>query len=101
MAALEVVRDEDAQRYVLRRGGEELGFAEFRPAGPTRVILPHTVIDEGHEHEGLGSTLARGVLDDLRARGAEVVPLCPFIAAFIDRHPEYDDLVTPALRRAR
>jgi uncharacterized protein len=97
----EVVRVDAAERYELRVDGAVLGYAEFRPAGEGRVILPHTVVEEGHEGKGLGATLARGTLDDLRARGTQVIPTCPFIAAFIQRHPEYDDLVVPALRPRR
>jgi predicted GNAT family acetyltransferase len=40
----------------------------------------------------VGSKLAKFVLDDARARGRKVSPLCPFIAAWMKRHPEYDDL---------
>ena len=45
------------------------------------------------EGQGLGARLARFALDDARERGLRVVPLCPFIAAFVKRHPEYQDLV--------
>jgi predicted GNAT family acetyltransferase len=41
----------------------------------------------------VGSQLVRGALDDLRARGLRVVPLCPFVAAYLRRHPEDADLV--------
>lgn len=94
----EVHRNDDAQRYELSLGGAVVGFAEFRPAGAEAVMLPHTVVDEGHEGEGLGSQLARFALDDIRAQGKRVVPMCPFIAAYIQRHPEYTDLVHPQQR---
>ncbi|MFC6663258.1 GNAT family N-acetyltransferase, partial [Deinococcus multiflagellatus] len=87
-----------AARYELRQGQQVLGYAEFRPAGEDAVMLPHTVVDEGHEGQGLGSLLARGALDDVRAQGKRVVPMCPFIAAYIRRHPEYTDLVHPQQR---
>ena len=45
---------------------------------------------EGH---GVGSALVQGALEDIRARGLKVRPLCPFVAAYIERHPEYGDLV--------
>ena len=62
------------------------------------MIVAHTEIDERREGEGLGSELVRGVLDRIRASGKTVIPLCPFTAAYIQRHPEYVDLVDPGLR---
>jgi hypothetical protein len=60
---------------------------------PGTVVLVHTEVSPTVEGEGLGSRLVSGALDDIRARGLEVVPLCPFAAAYIRRHPEYADLV--------
>ena len=72
--------------------GELAGFALYVRRGG-RVYFVHTEIDPGHEGEGLGSALAKGALDAERALGEPVVPLCPFIRGYIDRHPEYADLV--------
>jgi predicted GNAT family acetyltransferase len=47
----------------------------------------------GHGH---GSTLVRAALDDVRARGLSVIPLCPFVKAYIEKHPEYADLLKTA-----
>lgn len=58
-------------------------------------MLVHTDIDPGYEGRGLGSKLVAGALDDLRRRGLGVVPLCPFVAAYLRRHPEQADLVVP------
>ena len=55
-------------------------------------------MDESCEGRGFGSRLAAGVLDDVRRQGLEVAPLCPFIARFIERHPEYEELVAPGYR---
>jgi uncharacterized protein len=88
------VRDNPAQRRydVFTDDGKLGGFAQYvKRAG--RVIFTHTEIDDAFEGHGLGSTLARDALDDARAHGLRVVPLCPFIAAYIERHPEYQDLV--------
>jgi predicted GNAT family acetyltransferase len=65
----------------------------------TRSCLPITEVPEALEGQGIGSALARGALDDVRAQGLQVIPLCPFVAAFIRRHPEYLDLVSPVSRR--
>jgi uncharacterized protein len=84
-------------RFELRLDGELVGFAEYRPAGDSTIIA-HTEIAEGHEGEGLGGALVRGALERIRASGQTVIPMCPFTAAYIGRHPEFVDLVAPALR---
>jgi len=84
-------------RFELRVEGELVGWAEYLPAGES-VIIAHTEIDERREGEGLGSVLVRGTLDRIRASGKTVIPTCPFTAAYIQRHPEYVDLVDPSLR---
>ena len=61
-----------------------------------RVTYTHTLIPTVMEGRGVAARLARHVLDDARARGLKVVPRCPFVGAFISRHPEYADLVEPA-----
>ena len=57
------------------------------------LILVHTEVEEGYEGQGVGGRLVAGTLDDVRARGLSVVPLCPFARGYIERHPEYADLV--------
>ncbi len=84
-------------RFELRVDDELVGWAEYLPAGES-VIIAHTEIDERREGEGLGSVLVRGTLDRIRAGGKTVIPTCPFTAAYIQRHPEYVDLVDPGLR---
>lgn len=80
-------------RYELHVDGELAGQIRYRRR-PGAVVLVHTDIDPRFEGHGLGSRLVRGSLDDLRARGLALVPLCPFVAEFLRRHPEYADLVT-------
>ncbi len=57
------------------------------------VVMPHTEIDPAHGGKGLSGQLVRSALDDLRARGKQIRPLCPFVVAYIDKHPQYADLV--------
>ena len=87
----------DRSRFELRVDGELAGWSDYRPAGDS-IIVAHTEIGEGREGQGLGSVLVRGVLDHIRASGRTVIPTCAFTAAYIQRHPEYADLVVPALR---
>jgi predicted GNAT family acetyltransferase len=56
-------------------------------------VFTHTEVDPAFEGHGIGSALAAGALDDARRRGLVVVPSCPFIRAYITRHPEYADLL--------
>ncbi|NUU23618.1 MAG: N-acetyltransferase [Streptomycetaceae bacterium] len=74
-------------------GGDELaGFAEYFLHGD-EIAFIHTEVDPAFEGQGLGSQLARGALDAARERGLGVLPYCPFIRAWIRKHPEYTDLV--------
>ncbi|HET7513850.1 MAG TPA: GNAT family N-acetyltransferase [Gaiella sp.] len=88
-----VVRDDPQElRYEAIREGRLVGVIRYR-IEPGVVVLVHTEVDEAVEGTGVGSQLVRGALDDLRARGLRVVPLCPFVAAYLRRHPEDADLV--------
>jgi uncharacterized protein len=81
-------------RYELHVDGALVGEIRYRRRGDKTVVLVHTDVDPSREGEGLGAVLVRGALEDIRARGQRVVPLCPFVAAYIRRHPEYGELVT-------
>ncbi|WP_433538172.1 GNAT family N-acetyltransferase [Micromonospora sp. CA-249363] len=72
------------------------GFTAYVPRGEDVLVFTHTEVDPGFQGKGVGSTLIRATLDQVRARGGRVVPQCPFVAAFIDKHPEYADLVAEA-----
>jgi len=60
---------------------------------PGGITFVHTMTEPAYEGHGVGSRLAEAALDDARARGLRVTPRCPFIAAYIERHPAYADLV--------
>jgi predicted GNAT family acetyltransferase len=87
------VRDNaERRRFEVVVDDDVAGFADYQRRGG-RIIFVHTQIDPGREGQGLASTLARAALDAAREAGEPVVPLCPFIAAYIERHEEYADLV--------
>ncbi len=92
---VEVVHQPDRQRYAAIVDGVTAGFAHYR-LGDGVVELDHTVVEDAFEGRGVGSRLATAALDGARADGLRVIPSCPFIAAHIDRHPEYSDLVAAA-----
>ncbi|HET7530997.1 MAG TPA: GNAT family N-acetyltransferase [Mycobacteriales bacterium] len=93
-----VIDNPQLHRFDLTVDGEAAGFAEYHDHG-TRRTFTHTVIDDAYEGRGLGSTLVRAVLDDAREHGLEVIPVCPFVRAFIARHlDEYVELVPEPMR---
>ena len=77
-------------RYQATLGGEPAGFAAYRLRNG-RITFIHTVVQPQFEGHGVGSALARYALDDARRRGLEIVVVCPFIKAWIKRHPDYAD----------
>ena len=92
-----VVHAPQASRYELRDGDRLIGEAAYHRRGG-RIAFTHTEVDEALEGRGLGSRLVATALDDARSEGLEVVPLCPFVAGFIDRHPEYQEVVAADYR---
>ena len=87
-----IVRDNpDRNRYELLLDGEVVGIADYRIDGD-RVVMPHTVIDPARRGGGLGAVLVQGALDDIRSAGRTVVPVCWFVAEFLDLNPDYEDL---------
>jgi predicted GNAT family acetyltransferase/glutaredoxin len=89
-----VVNVPPAHRYELLLHGRRIGLLAYRQRHK-RVAFTHTEVSPGCEGQGFGSRLAAAALDDARRQGLAVVPICPFIGAFIHRHPEYRDLVAP------
>ena len=79
-------------RYEIRLDGELAGFVTYRKRDGA-ISLDHTEVDPAFKGKGVGGSLARGVLDDIREKNLSVIPLCPFIKGWIDKHPDYRDLV--------
>ena len=93
MSDVEVRDNPGENRYEALVDGELAGFSAYHLTRAS-IVFTHTEVFDAFEGHGVGSALARGALDDVRAKGErEVVPVCPFIHRFIDDHPEYGDLV--------
>jgi uncharacterized protein len=87
-----VTDEPESSRYEIRDGDHLLGVAAYQRRGD-QVVFTHTEVEDSEEHSGLGGRLVRGALDDVRSSGGTVVPMCSFVRGWIERHPEYRDLV--------
>ena len=95
-----VVDRPEERRYELLVDGSHAGELIYRRRGQEVVALLHTEVDEALQRRGLGSALVAAALDDIRGRGLKVVPVCPFVDAYIRQRPELADMVVndPARR---
>lgn len=90
---MDIQRNDDEQRYVaLDDDGSEAGELTFEVDGDV-IRLLHTEVDDAHEGQGVGSGLARRALDDARSDAVAVDAQCQFVASYVERHPEYADLL--------
>ena len=83
-----VVDNPEELRYELWLGEELAGEIRYIRGDDGEVVLVHTEIEPRYEHQGLGNVLVQGALDDLRERGIEYRVICPFVAAYLRRHPQ-------------
>jgi uncharacterized protein len=94
---IEVRNNPEEERYEAVVDGQIAGFAVYR-SRPGLIAFMHTEVDDAFEGQGVGSALVGQALTDARERGMEVLPFCPFVNAYIQRHPENVDLVPEARR---
>jgi len=87
-----MVRDNaERHRFELDADGH-VAFSNYRRDGATLTVL-HTEVPAALNGRGIGSALVRGLLETARAQGLKIRPLCPFVSAYIGKHPEYADLL--------
>ncbi len=79
-------------RFEARVGGEPAGFLDYRLAGDV-ATMPHTVVEPRFEGSGVGSALVQAAVQAARDRGWRIVPSCWFVAGWLQRHPEHQDLL--------
>ena len=78
--------------YKNNEEGKMIAEVTYVPAGDTKVILDHTFVDPSLRGQGIAGQLVKRVVDEMRAEGKKIVPLCPFAKAEFDRKPEYKDI---------
>ena len=87
MTEPQVKNNQEQGRFQIELDGDT-AVLEYRVEGE-KIIMPHTQVPSAHRGKGYGEQLARAALDYAREQSLEVVPLCPFVKAFIESHPEY------------
>ncbi|MEZ0362265.1 GNAT family N-acetyltransferase [Mycobacterium sp. pUA109] len=88
-----------ANQYEINVDGVRAGLAAYVDSGGQRIFY-HTEIGDEFGGRGLGNTLVAAALDDTRAAGKRIVALCPFVAAYVDKHEDYDDILDPITPQA-
>jgi uncharacterized protein len=89
----DIVNNRADQRFELTVDGH-LAAAYYKAEGNVITFI-HTEVPPELGGKGIGSQLVEGALDQVRAAGMKVMPVCPFVKAWIGKHPEYRDLVQP------
>jgi uncharacterized protein len=89
---IDVRHNEAGKRYEAWSGDTLAGVAHYRERAD-RTIFTHTEVESAFEGRGVGKALAAAALDDTVRRGRTIVPVCPFIDAYLRKHPEYEEHV--------
>ena len=90
----------EKHRYEIVEDGAVAGFAEYQEVRGDRIVFTHTEIDPRFEGQGLGSKLIAFALEDARDRNQWIVPICPFVARYVHRHPEFVPQLDERIRKA-
>ncbi|MEU4558716.1 GNAT family N-acetyltransferase [Actinoplanes sp. NPDC023936] len=80
--------------------GNLAGFVTYQLTGAI-IVYTHTEVVPAYEGHGVGSALAKAVMDDAKSRNRTVVPICPFISGWLEKHPEYDTVVARSTRKVK
>ena len=90
---ISVIHDRDRHRWEARIGEDLAGFATYRRSQGV-IDVQHTEVHPAFEGRGVGGVLVRAALDEVAAGADRLVPSCPFVAAWLERHPDYQHLTT-------
>lgn len=88
----QVTHNAEKQRYEIHVDGILAGITEAHEDGEI-VTFPHTKVFEQFEGQGLASVLVSGALDDVRVHEKKIIAECPYVARFVEKHPDYADLL--------
>src|SRR5687767_40679 len=89
-----VERADARHRYEILVDGKRAGLTEYRDRDEQRVFF-HTEVDDAFAGQGLAARLVQAALEDVRESGKRIVPVCPYVAKFLTRHAEFDDITDP------
>lgn len=96
-----VVDSPERERFEARdESGELAGVLTYQLTGNV-IAYTHTQVEERFEGHGAGAALARAAMDDARAKGRVVVPICPFLSGWLGDHHEYDGIVARSTRKVK
>lgn len=88
---IQLQQNESARQFEMHISGKLARIEYILTRG--KIFLTHTEVDPLLEGKGVGSTIIRRTLDWVRGQGLKLVPLCPFVAAFLKKHPDYQDIL--------
>lgn len=92
MENIEVKNNEESNQFAADLNGKK-AFINYKKQDGGVLNLTHTEVPPEFEGKGVGSRLVKQTLDLIKAEGTKIVPSCPFVANYIDRHPEYKSLI--------
>ena len=90
------IQDNVASRRYEMQVQDKTAYIEYIKS-PDKIFLTHTEVPPGLEGQGIGSTLVRLVLEEVQKTGLALMPLCPFVASYIRKHPEWREIVAPGV----
>ncbi|MEV8092299.1 GNAT family N-acetyltransferase [Streptomyces nigra] len=90
-----LIDNSDQGRFELYRDDDLVGWLYRTRLRPNRYALRHTEVASSHQHQGVGSALARRVLDEIRSREGTITAICPFMVDYLRRTTTYADLIDP------
>lgn len=93
-----VVRDA-GDRYEIAVDGEVAGLTQYLDRGEQRIFF-HTEVDDRFAGQGLAGILVHDALAATVASGRRIVPICPYVAKYLQRHHDFDDHVDPVTSEA-